>query len=200
LYVTQVLIRRSGKRQLTRSSPPAERGAKAITAAPRKLFLDGRHWRVGLPTVFGARARPPINASGRPAPMAKLAAVQRVLIDLKNLAGDDKHASCQRFLVAFSESIETWFASFGVAARTVAAEVCRPICGSWRPMGSLRSRLTHVIEGGTSGGIAKNGSRKKRHGRRARQSRRGSSARGRRNEFDLWRQHSAPRDQERFVR
>jgi hypothetical protein len=54
-------------------------------------------------------------------------AVQRIVIDLKNLAGDDKYASCQKFLLALSESVEAWFESFLVAARTIAAEVCRPV-------------------------------------------------------------------------
>jgi transcriptional regulator with XRE-family HTH domain len=54
-------------------------------------------------------------------------AVQRILIDLKNLATDDKYASCQKFLLALSESVEAWFESFLVSARTVAAEVCRPV-------------------------------------------------------------------------
>jgi hypothetical protein len=55
-------------------------------------------------------------------------AVQRILIDLKNLAGDDKYASCQKFLLgALSESVEAWFETFLVAARTVASEVCRPV-------------------------------------------------------------------------
>jgi transcriptional regulator with XRE-family HTH domain len=54
-------------------------------------------------------------------------AVQRILIDLKNLAADDKYASCRKFLLALSESVEAWFESFLVAARTVSAEVCRPV-------------------------------------------------------------------------
>jgi len=54
-------------------------------------------------------------------------AVQRILIDLKNIASDDKYVSCQKFLLALSESVEAWFESFLVAARTVAAEVCRPV-------------------------------------------------------------------------
>jgi hypothetical protein len=54
-------------------------------------------------------------------------AVQRILIDLKNLADDGKYASCRKFLLALSESIEAWFESFLVAARTVAAEICRPV-------------------------------------------------------------------------
>ncbi len=54
-------------------------------------------------------------------------AMQRILIDLKNLALDDKYASCRKFLLALSESVETWFESFLIAARTVAAEVCRPV-------------------------------------------------------------------------
>jgi len=54
-------------------------------------------------------------------------AVQRILIDLRNLAEDGKYASCHKFLLALSESVEAWFESFLVAARTVSAEVCRPV-------------------------------------------------------------------------
>jgi hypothetical protein len=54
-------------------------------------------------------------------------AMQRILIDLKNLAGDDKYASCRKFILALSESVEAWFESFLVAARTISAEVCRPV-------------------------------------------------------------------------
>jgi hypothetical protein len=54
-------------------------------------------------------------------------AVQRILIDLKNIASDDKYVSCRKFLLALSESVEAWFESFLIAARTVAAEVCRPV-------------------------------------------------------------------------
>ncbi len=53
-------------------------------------------------------------------------AVQRILIDLRNLADDGKYASCRKFLLALSESVEAWFESFLVAARTISAEVCRP--------------------------------------------------------------------------
>ena len=54
-------------------------------------------------------------------------AVQRILIDLRNLAEDGQYESCRKFLLALSESVEAWFESFLVAARTISAEVCRPV-------------------------------------------------------------------------
>lgn len=53
--------------------------------------------------------------------------MQRILVDIKNLADDEKYDSCRKFLLALSESVESWFDSFLVSARTIAAEVCRPV-------------------------------------------------------------------------
>ena len=54
-------------------------------------------------------------------------ATDRIRIAIKNLATDDKYASCRSFLLALGESVECWVEDFLTAARTISAEVCRPI-------------------------------------------------------------------------
>jgi transcriptional regulator with XRE-family HTH domain len=54
-------------------------------------------------------------------------AIDSIRIALNNFAGDARYASCRSFLIALSESIDTWFETFLLAARTSASEVCRPI-------------------------------------------------------------------------
>src|SRR5260370_8115831 len=48
-------------------------------------------------------------------------------IALNNFAKDEKYLSCRSFLIALSESVETWFDGFLVAVRTIASEACRPV-------------------------------------------------------------------------
>jgi transcriptional regulator with XRE-family HTH domain len=72
-------------------------------------------------------------------------AFQRISIDLQNLATDEKYASCKKFLLALSESVEAWFESFLVAARTVSAEVCRPVLAE---AGDLWARCEADYRGG----------------------------------------------------
>jgi hypothetical protein len=54
-------------------------------------------------------------------------AISSIRVALKNFAQDERYASCHSFLVALAESVDAWFESFLVAARSIASEACRPI-------------------------------------------------------------------------
>jgi hypothetical protein len=77
-------------------------------------------WNFDVDHAFGTCAAEDANLRAHEA-------IQRVLIDLRNLGDDGKYASCQKFRLALSESVEAWLEAFLVSARTIAAEVCRPV-------------------------------------------------------------------------
>ena len=80
----------------------------------------GSWWNFDVYHAIGSGAAEDANLRAREA-------FQRIRIALINLADDKEYASCKKFLLALAESVDTWFESFLVAARTVAAEVCRPV-------------------------------------------------------------------------
>jgi transcriptional regulator with XRE-family HTH domain len=80
----------------------------------------GSWWNFDVYHAIGSGAAEDANLRTR-------GAFQRVRIALINLADDKEYASCKKFLLALAESVDTWFDSFLVAARAVAAEVCRPV-------------------------------------------------------------------------
>jgi transcriptional regulator with XRE-family HTH domain len=80
----------------------------------------GSWWNFDVYYAIGTGAAEDANLRTREA-------MEEIRIALKNLAADGRYASCRSFLVALSESAESWFESFLVAARTVSAEICRPV-------------------------------------------------------------------------
>ncbi|MFN3351753.1 helix-turn-helix domain-containing protein [Pseudorhodoplanes sp.] len=80
----------------------------------------GSWWNFDVYHALGSGAAEDANLRAREA-------YDQIRIALKNLIKDKKYASCQKFLIALSESAEKWFENFLAGARTVAAEVCRPV-------------------------------------------------------------------------
>ena len=91
---------------------------------PRSLLASvsraGSWWNFDVYHTLGAGAAEDANLRTKEA-------AQAIRVSLKNFAEDEKYASCKGFLLALSESVETWLESFLVAARTIASEVCRPV-------------------------------------------------------------------------
>lgn len=75
----------------------------------------GSWWNFDVYHALGSGAAEDANLRAREA-------YDQIRIALKNLIKDGKYASCQKFLIALSESAETWFENFLTASRTVAMQ------------------------------------------------------------------------------
>jgi transcriptional regulator with XRE-family HTH domain len=81
---------------------------------------SGSWWNFDVYYALGSGAVEDANLRTREA-------VDSLRISLKNFAQDDQYVSCRSFLIALSESLETWLDGFLVAVREIASETCRPI-------------------------------------------------------------------------
>jgi transcriptional regulator with XRE-family HTH domain len=81
---------------------------------------SGSWWNFDIYHALGSGAAEDANLRAREA-------IEEIRVTLKTFAADGKYASCRTFLLALSEGVESWFDSFLVAARTISAEVCRPV-------------------------------------------------------------------------
>jgi hypothetical protein len=88
---------------------------------------EGRDWLKKSFSRINLGNAPNVSGAAEDANLRAREAFESIRVALNNFATDDKYVSCQSFLVALSESLETWLDSFLVAARTVASESCRPI-------------------------------------------------------------------------
>jgi hypothetical protein len=100
-------------RQLTQRVPYQKSVLASVTRA-------GSWWNFDVYYAVGSGAAEDANLRSREA-------MGKIRIGLRNLAEDKRYASCRSFLLALSESVDVWFEGFLVEARTIAAEVCRPI-------------------------------------------------------------------------
>jgi hypothetical protein len=100
-------------RQLTERVPYQKSVLASVTRA-------GSWWNFDVYYAIGSGAAEDANLRSREA-------ITKVRVGLRNLAEDKNFASCKSFLLALSESVDKWFDTFLVAARTAAAEVCRPV-------------------------------------------------------------------------
>lgn len=80
----------------------------------------GAWWNFDIYYAIGSGSAEDANLRSREA-------TDRIRIAIKNLATDGKYTSCRSFLLALGESVEGWFEDFLTAARTISAEVCRPV-------------------------------------------------------------------------
>ncbi len=80
----------------------------------------GSWWNFDVYYAIGSGAAEDANLRTREA-------INSIRTALDNFAKDRRYGSCRSFLVALSESVDAWFETFLLAARTIASETYRPI-------------------------------------------------------------------------
>jgi hypothetical protein len=121
-------------RQLTQRVPHQKSVLASVTRA-------GSWWNFDVYHAIASGAAEDANLRSREA-------MRKIRIGLNNLAQDKNFTSCKSFLLALVDSVDKWFDAFLVAARTVAAETCRPILST---AGDLWSRCEADYRSGFKG-------------------------------------------------